>query len=384
MNKKYKKSIVWIRRDLRLVDNKALIEASKSSDSIYIVFVFDKNILDKLKDKSDRRITFIYDSILELNNELEKHNSKVLVCYGDPCEEIPKIVNVLKVEALFCNEDYEPYAVKRDQKVKERLAELSVNFLTFKDHVIFSGNEIIKGDSKPYQKFTPYKNKWISKLNKNIIKDNSYKYCFASADKLFKKYKLIPLEDLGFKRAFFFYDFQKPGRSNAIKQLDEFSSVIENYNSSRDFPVLSGTSGLSVHLRFGTVSIRECLRLSLKSRKIGYSTWLNEIIWRDFYQMILHQFPHVQFDSFNQNYSKLNWPGEESNFNKWKKGETGFPIVDSAMKQLNTTGWMHNRLRMIVASFLTKDLLVDWRKGEEYFAEKLLDFDLAANNGGWQ
>ena len=380
---KHKQSLVWLRRDLRLLDNTALSEATLNSESVALVFVFDTQILNKLK-KTDKRISFIYDTLIELDAELNKYGSKLIIKYGDPIELIPKLVKKLKVDALFYNEDYESYSIKRDSKVSSLVKKDNVEINSFKDHVIFSGNEVLKGDGSPYQVFTPYKKQWLKKLSKRYVEIKKVNKNFISG-KITEKYSDNPsISDLGFERAEYYYRFQHPGRKNAVKQLKSFSEQVNSYNKDRDFPALDGTSGLSVHLRFGTISVRECVRMAIKSRSKGNEIWLSEIVWRDFYHMILVKFPHVRDKCFKPKCDKLIWKTSSTHFKKWCKGETGFPIVDAAMRQLNHTGWMHNRLRMIVASFLTKDLLVDWKKGEAYFAEKLQDFDFAANNGGWQ
>lgn len=384
MKNKHKKSLVWVRRDLRLLDNTALSHATQNSDSVAVVFVFDKQILQQLKNKEDRRITFIYDSLIELDKSLNELGSNLIVVLGDPCIEIPKLVRDMLVDALYFNEDYEPYAISRDNKVKEELGKIGVSSYMFKDHVIFSGNEVLKSNASPYQVFTAYKKAWLKKLNSEDYGQRKLKKTFIRKKEILKYIHFPKLEDIGFERTKFYYDFQKPGRKNGVQQIKRFAKNIKEYQRDRDFPYKNGTSGLSVHLRFGTISIRECLRLCLNSTSLGNKTWLSEIIWRDFYQMILFQFPYITNKAFKSKYQNISWQGTEKHFKAWCEGRTGYPIVDSAMRQLNRTGWMHNRLRMIVASFLTKDLLIDWRKGESYFAEHLLDFDLASNNGGWQ
>jgi len=379
-------SIVWLRRDLRLEDNSALSQACKESKQVLVIFIFDTNILRELKSESDQRITFIYDSIIELNLQLKKLGSQLIVLNGDPVVEVPKIVKILKANSLYFNEDYEPYAKNRDKKIKETLEKNNINCVKLKDHVIFSGDEVCKSDGSPYKVFTPYKNAWLKKIQ---AADYSLK--------VFDKKKLIPnqniflnstlptFKQLGFEKSNILLNSFKPGRKSALASLKKWSNSLHEYHMNRDFPNLDeGTSALSVHLRFGTISIRECVQLAMSQQTQGAIVWLSELIWREFYQMILDQFPHVASGSFKKEYDKINWLGRETHFKAWCEGRTGFPIVDAGIRQLNQTGWMHNRLRMITASFLVKDLLVDWKKGEAYFAEKLLDFDLAANNGGWQ
>lgn len=378
-------SVVWLRRDLRLEDNAALSKACAESNRIVVMFVFDSKILSQLKSKSDHRVTFIYDSLIELDEQLRKLGSYLIVKTGDPTVEVPKLVKTLKAKALYYNEDYEPYAKLRDKKVCETLAREGISASACKDHVLFSGAEINKPEGSPYKMFTPYKNSWLKKLTPAdyAIKKSDQKK-FASRKEILS----VPpptLKDLGFGRSEISLKPFLPGRKSALKNLKNWSDNLHSYHTARDFPSLdNGTSGLSVHLRFGTVSIRECVRLAMDKPTAGSRVWLSELIWRDFYQMILDRIPHVVNGSFKKEYDKIKWLGSDSNFKAWCLGQTGFPIVDAGMRQLNKTGWMHNRLRMITASFLVKDLLVDWRKGEAYFAEKLLDFDLAANNGGWQ
>jgi deoxyribodipyrimidine photo-lyase len=304
--------------------------------------------------------------------------------YGDPLIEVPKVVKELRVSQLFYNEDYEAYAKERDREVRRRLKSLGVETMAYKDQVIFAGQEIMKGDGTPYKVFSAYKKIWLKSLNVKKLGPHKERGQFVRKGDLKGVSQSVTLKELGFQPADFFYDFQRPGRKSGLKSLQGFLRSTEDYGKLRDFPGVEGTSGLSVHLRFGTLSIRECVRAALKSRSMGSQTWLSELIWRDFYFMILDQFPYVESGPFKKELTGLKWSRSQRNFKAWCKGETGFPIVDAGMRQLNETGWMHNRVRMIVASFLVKDLLIDWRKGERYFAEKLLDFDLAANNGGWQ
>lgn len=384
MNHEYNKSLVWLRRDLRLLDHTALSKATAASKHVAVAFVFDTEILKHLKDKSDRRLSFIFDSLAELGQDLKKKGSELILRFGNPAEEIPKLAQAIGADAVYVNQDYEVYAVQRDTKVAGSLRQQGIEFHSFKDQVVFSGDEVLKSDDTPYQVFTPYKKTWLKKLKPPVIQVQEVAENFIPAKDIKDQIKKLSLEDMSFRPAKYFYEFQKPGRKNAIKQLKKFAEQVDKYNDERDFPALEGTSGLSVHLRFGTLSVRECVRMAIKSRSKGHQVWLSELIWRDFYQMILMHFPHVSSKAFKRNYQDLKWPGSDKHFQAWCAGQTGFPIVDAGMRQLNETGWMHNRLRMIVASFLTKDLLVHWRKGEAYFAEKLLDFDLASNNGGWQ
>ncbi|MCB0362284.1 MAG: deoxyribodipyrimidine photo-lyase [Bdellovibrionales bacterium] len=387
MKKQYDLSLVWLRRDLRLVDNRALAEAGNRAKTVAVVFVFDTQILNQLKSKQDQRLSFIFESLLELDAILRSKGSQLIVRHGDPVFEIPRLTFDLKAQALFYNEDYEPYAQQRDKRIESELSAHTQVF-SFKDQVIFSGHEILKSDGKPYQVFTPYMKAWLKELTKNktslqAFEPSEFEYV---ARKSLEAHSIsLALDRIGFEKVEPVYEFQKPGRKSGLKCLDTFGRNLIHYSERRDFPVLElGTSGLSVHLRFGTLSVRECVRLCYGVKKKGPQIWLSELIWREFYHMILDQFPYVAEGCFKKQYDNIEWVNDPSHFKAWCEGKTGFPIVDSAMRELNRTGWMHNRLRMVVASFLVKDLLVDWRMGESYFADKLLDFDLAANNGGWQ
>lgn len=380
---KYKKSICWIRRDLRLKDHKSLYEACLQSEQVIIVFVFDINILKKL-DSNDRRVTFIMESLDALSQQVEDQGSKLIIDYGDPIEVIPQIAKKISAEAIFTNEDYENYAIKRDLKVSQQLTKQSCEFHIYKDQVVFAPHEVLKKDNSPYKVFTPYKKAWLQNLNKNKdlqdFKPNLKKLCPVSDIKYSPQFK--DLKSIGFETT---SNIIKGGSKESSKSLKKFLGQIRDYKKQRDFPYIkNGTSYISPHLRFGTISIRELFRSSIQSNNEGNQTWMSELIWREFYQMILKQFPQVENTTFLPQYSKIKWPGEAKHFIAWKKGVTGYPIIDAAMRHFAKTGWMHNRLRMIVASFLVKDLLIDWKKGEEYFAANLLDFDLSANNGGWQ
>ena len=362
-------NIFWFRRDLRLIDNAGLYHALKSENPVLPVFIFDKNILDKLADKTDKRVAFIHAALEEMQSFLIKMGSSLQIFYTTPLEVFEKLSEKYNIEKVFANYDYEPYAKERDDAVASLLKTKSASLNTFKDHVIFEKDEVIKDDGKPYTVFTPYSKKWKAVLNNFHLK--SY-----PTEKYFKNFYLqvaktiLPLTAIGFT------NITQPFPS---KELHE--QLIIKYQEQRNFPAVAGTSKLGVHLRFGTVSIRQiaqqCMGLS--------QTFLNELIWRDFYQMILWHFPHVgRGKAFKPAYDNIEWRRDAGEFEKWCNGQTGYPIVDAGMRELNATGFMHNRVRMIVASFLSKHLLLDWRLGEAYFAEKLLDFDLAANNGGWQ
>lgn len=363
-------SIFWFRRDLRLHDNAGLYHALKSENPVLPVFIFDKNILDKLEDKKDRRVEFIHNAVSEMQDELLKIGSSLLVKYGSPEEIFPALLNEYDVSEIYTNHDYETYAHDRDNAVKEFAMSEGVEFKTYKDHVIFEKNEVLSGAGTPYTVFTPYSRKWKEKAS-----DTSYLESYPNEEYFnnFLKAEEMPipsLADMGFEKVE--YDFPS-------KEVRE--NIVKNYAEKRNFPAIEGTSRLSVHLRFGTVSIRDLAR---KAKDLS-ETWLNELIWRDFYANILHHFPHVgQGHAFRREYEKIEFRNNEVEFQKWCEGKTGYPIVDAGMREMNATGFMHNRVRMITASFMIKHLLIDWRLGEAYFAKKLNDFDLASNNGGWQ
>ncbi len=376
-------SICWLRRDLRLHDHHALSMALENGTTT-VVFVFDTQILNNLEDESDRRITFIYQSLAEIEKELNKKGSSLIILYGNPVEEIPKFAEKLNVTDVYCNRDYEPYAKERDEKVRGKLEKKKIGFHQFKDSVFFERQEIMNGSGAPYKVFTPYKNNWLHQFESNNKNIPEYK-CTLKNLRQFKNPASILRKDwykvIGFKEN---PSILPGGTKEAFKRIKRFAEVISDYKDARNFPAVDGTSYISVYIRFGNISVRDLIRAAASKRSDGASTWLSEIVWRDFYQMILDQFPHVATGSFKKEYDKINWQGTESHFKKWCEGQTGVPIVDAAMRCLNESGTMHNRLRMIVASYLIKILLVDWQKGEKYFAEHLLDFDLAANNGGWQ
>ena len=369
-------SIHWFRRDLRLDDNAALFHALKSGFSVLPIFIFDTEILLDLKDDNetptlDRRVVFIHQQLQKIKRELNALSSDLLVFYGKPADVWKEIVSIYNIKKVFTNHDYEPYANKRDHQLKHFFIENNIDFSSYKDQVIFENDEVVKDDGKPYLVYTPYSKKWKSLLNDFYLKSYPTEKYFSNFFQTAKPTTLISLEEMGFVND---DTFQFPEN-----KVDD--KIIQQYIETRDFPSVSGTSRISVHLRFGTVSIRQLARQSLKANGEKY---LNELIWRDFYMMILHHFPKVVTTSFNEKYDAIKWRNNEQEYQAWCDGKTGYPIVDAGMRELNTTGFMHNRVRMIVASFLTKHLLIDWRKGEAYFAQKLLDYDLSANNGGWQ
>jgi deoxyribodipyrimidine photo-lyase len=360
-------SIFWFRRDLRLYDNTALYYAIQENYPVLPLFIFDSEILDDLKDKSDARVNFIHDQLIDINRQLNKIGSGLLVKQGKPEEVYKSLIEEYNIESVFANRDYEPYALERDQKIDNILQNKGIGFYDFKDQVIFEKDEILTGDNQPYKVFTPFKNKWLEKLESGHI--HPYKIILSKENFYQKNPELPSLEDIGFQKS----DIVIPP-----KEYDK--STIKKYDQERDFPAKNGTSRLGIHLRFGTISIREAVTYAQKLNE----TWLNELIWRDFYSMILANFPHVVNKAFKAKYDTIPWRNSKEDFQKWCDGKTGYPIVDAGMRELNETGYMHNRVRMITASFLTKHLLIDWRWGEAYFAEKLLDYELASNNGGWQ
>lgn len=365
--------IFWHRRDLRLEDNAGLFHALKSGLPVLPLFIFDQEILNKLGDPSDQRVSFIHHWLYKLKDALKKMGSDIYVCYGSPAQVWEVLVQEFNVKAVYTNHDYEPYAKKRDTSVEAFLEQQGIEFHSFKDQCIFEKDEVLKDDGKPYTVFTPYSRKWAKKLmidqTNEFVRAYPTEEYFDNFFQVKQTFHLPSLEEIGFVPT----DKPFPDR-----KIDE--RIIENYATQRDIPAVRGTTRLSVHLRFGTVSIRKLARIGLKTSQ----KWLNELVWRDFYMMILHHFPHVVEHSFKSAYDHIPWRNNEKEFTAWCEGKTGYPIVDAGMRELNTTGFMHNRVRMIVASFLIKHLLIDWRWGEAYFAEKLLDFDLAANNGGWQ
>lgn len=382
------KNLVWIRRDLRLHDHHALSMALKNG-STQLLFIFDPLILNKLNSKTDRRITFIIDSLIELESELRKNHASLLVEIGNPKEIIKKLWEKYQFQNLFFNRDYEPYAKKRDLEIENLMSTNGVIVQHFKDHVFFEKHEVLNQTREIYKVFTPYKNKWLENFRQQESVIPNYK---CDLKKLFRSQPLNTLIENDFHQKLGFINMHdnllKGGSKKALQRLKEFQNDIDNYHDWRNLPAINKTSNLSPYIRHGNLSIRDMIRLPYKRtsehQNLGATTWWSEIIWRDFYQMILDVFPKVEKSSFKTQYDQIKWSGDPDHFKAWCNGETGYPIIDAAMRCLNSTGMMHNRLRMIVASFLCKTLLLDWHLGEKYFAEKLLDFDLAANNGGWQ
>jgi deoxyribodipyrimidine photo-lyase len=377
-----RRSVVWFRRDLRLSDHRALFEACAASEEVVPVFLIDEDILDGLP-KDNRQVHFIQGCLDELESRLAEKGSRLLVIRGRPREAIPAVVSRLGAQALFFNHDYEPEAKKRDQDVSRMLSRDGVIVRSFKDQVVFESREIVGGSGDPYRVFTPYSKNWLKTLEPKraeFLREfrPDLKRLIPSAR---IKDRNARFSEAGFRESFLFVS---PGEQSGKSLLRAFSKRIGAYHEQRDFPGVEGTSRLSPHFRFGTVSAREAVRFCYEHFSPGAKIWLNELIWREFYQMILDQYPHVVQGAFKPEYDRLKWSSNREHFQAWCEGRTGYPIVDAAMRQLTQTGFMHNRLRMIAAMFLTKDLLIDWREGERFFAQELLDHELAANNGGWQ
>lgn len=398
MTKKYRSSLCWIRRDLRLADHAALSHALHASEQVLVVFVFDETILAplRIKNKADRRVELIWEHVQALRQTVQAQGSDLLILRGKAVDLIPSLVKTYGLEAVFLNHDYEPAAQIRDQMVRQALENLHCAVHDFKDQVIFEGNEIVSKQAKPFSVFTPYKKAWLAHFMEDMAEP------YPSSHVL--QY-LMPIHEIQKKQEQFSeciqifeqLDFERTdlstlgylyGEQGALKMLERFLPTLNFYHEERDYPARRGTSQLSPHLRFGTISIRTLVKKAWhrlqEGKTEGAQTWLSELIWRDFFSMILFHFPHVVENAFRPEFDHLAFPNRLDYFQAWCEGRTGYPIVDAAMRQLNQTGWMHNRLRMIVASFLVKDLHIDWRWGEAYFAEKLIDFDLASNNGGWQ
>lgn len=361
-------NIMWFRRDLRLYDNAALYHALLGGRPVVAVFIFDKNILDKLENKTDSRVNFIHKALLKMQEQLVKLHSTLFVFHDSPLNAWKQITRQFNVKQVYTNHDYEPYARERDKLIEDYCKSQGIQFSTYKDQVIFEKSEVCKDDGSPYTVFTPYMNRFRSKMNDFYL--SSY-----PCEKNYGSFLKGQPENIATQEALGFIKTETVFPSSEVDD-----QLIIHYDKHRNIPSLNATSHLSVHLRFGTVSIRQLMREKLNLNH----QWINELIWREFYMMILWHFPHVVNKPFKPAYEYIKWQNNEEEFLRWCKGITGYPIVDAGMRQLNETGFMHNRLRMITASFLTKHLLIDWRWGEAYFAQKLLDFDLAANNGGWQ
>jgi deoxyribodipyrimidine photo-lyase len=368
MDKKSPVSIFWFRRDLRLDDNAGFYRALKGEHPVLPLFIFDKDILDKLEDKDDARVTFIYNEVEKISDELKRHGSSLLVLYDKPEHAWDDVLKEYDIAEVYTNHDYEPSAKKRDEAIAQKLKKNNIGFKTYKDQVIFDRSEVTKADGEPYTVYTPYMRKWYETLKPFYLKPYPNNKYFKN---LYQTHALpIPtLKHMGFEKS----DMEFPGK--------HYEKYIADYAEKRDFPGTPGTTHIGMHLRFGTVSIRE---LATKANEHRNKTWLNELIWREFYMMILDNFPKTMDHAFRPEYDRIKWVNDEKQFDAWCKGMTGFLLVDAGMRELNATGYMHNRVRMVVASFLAKDLLIDWRWGERYFARKLLDYEMASNVGGWQ
>ena len=354
-------SIFWYRRDLRLEDNTGLFEALNENENVLPIFIFDDSILDELPE-DDARVNFIYESLSKINKQLNNHHASLQIFKGQIDDVWEKLVSTYDIQKVYSNKDYEPYAIKRDQKIKEFLNSKGIEMKTFKDQVIFEEDEIVKADGKPYTVFTPYKRKWLekfTKVNLNLI---------ANFDNFYKKIIDFPtLNQLGLK-------------NSPLKVKNYSLKNVSTYSETRNFPNLDSTSYLSPHLRFGTISVRQIIT-ELKNKS---ETFLSELIWREFFMQIIFHFPHVVTKNFRPKYDGIKWVNNKEDYDNWCQGKTGYPLVDAGMRQLNETGYMHNRVRMVTAGFLCKHLLIDWRYGEAYFAKKLLDYELSSNNGNWQ
>jgi len=360
-------TVFWFRRDLRLWDNRALFEALSSSGQVLALFIFDEKILKGLP-ANDHRIEFIHQALEAIHSELSKAGSGLLVRQGKPSEVFLDLLEQYDVKKVYCNLDHEPYGRQRDSEIRELLLSKGIGFFQYLDHLVMGLNDVLKPDGLPYTIYTPYSAKWKKKLCESLLQS------FPSETLMNGFFKMAPSGFPGLNR----FGFKASGFDLPAANIDQ--NLISNYHITRDYPYLDGTSRLGVHLRFGTCSIRSLVKLAAQVNE----TFLNELIWREFYAMILYHFPRVVQESFRPAYDLISWSNNESQFELWKAGKTGFPMVDAGMRQLAATGYMHNRLRMVTADFLVKHLLIDWRWGERWFAEKLFDYELSSNNGGWQ
>lgn len=362
-----KTTIHWFRRDLRIKDNTALFHALSQNNNVQCIFIFDENIINELP-KNDHRISFIYDTLVNINYELNKYGTSIEIFKGDPIDVFKKIILDNEINSIYFNKDYEPYTINRDNSIEKLLSKQNIKVKSYKDHVIFEEKEITKDDNKPYTIYTPYSKKWLKKIHETKITEYNI-IPFLNNFKKNKNLNIKSREELDFiKSDTLVYDFNS---------TDE---IILSYEKTRNYPFIEGTSKVGPYLRFGLISIRTLVLKSINKD----ITYLKELIWRDFFSQILFNFPNVIISSFKNKYDNIKWENNEYFLKKWKNGETGYPIVDAGMRELNNTGFMHNRVRMITASFLCKHLLIDWRFGEAYFAEKLFDYELSSNNGNWQ
>lgn len=366
---KVKVNVFWFRRDLRLDDNKGFYKALNGKFPVLPIFIFDTEILEQLP-KDDARVTFIHDTIQTMHQKLQEvYGSGMATFYGKPLEIFKKLTEDFEIQNVITNRDYEPYAIKRDAEIENYLSKKNIGFYTFKDHVIFEKDEVVKEDGTPYLVYTPYMKKWKERFKNYDLK------IFDTSSLLNKcvknrSFPSLTLADIGFKRS-----------KIQVPDFNISKTTIQNYQETRNFPGIDQTSKLSPHLRFGTVGIRQVIEKAIAEKN---ETFCNELIWREFFIQILWHFPETQHRAFKKAYDRIEWRNNEEEFEKWKSGHTGYPLVDAGMRQLNETGWMHNRVRMVVGSFLCKHLLIDWRWGEAYFAEKLLDYEMASNVGNWQ
>jgi deoxyribodipyrimidine photo-lyase len=381
---------MWFRRDLRVEDNAALHAALTAGQRVYCVFVFDTGILATLDPRANRRVEFLHECVAELRARLREAGGELIVRHGVAEDEIDRLAAALKVKAVYANRDYEPAAKTRDAAIAQRLAAAGIAFNLSKDQTVFEQDEVLTGAGKPFTVFTPYKNAWLKHLGANeafFLKPypvEKYLARLAPPSAEIGSGNVPTLEQLGFQPSNLKQLAIPTGTRGAQQLFDDFKRRMKHYRDARDYPAVKGTSYLSAHLRFGTISIRALAAAARKAANEGAATWLSELIWRDFYFMVLHHHPHVVGHAFKREYEDIAFPNDKALFAAWCEGRTGYPIVDAGMRQLNHSGYMHNRLRMIVASFLVKDLHCDWRWGERYFATHLTDHDLAANNGGWQ
>lgn len=364
-----KVNIFWFRRDLRLDDNVGFYKALHGKFPVYPIFIFDTEILQDLP-KNDARVTFIFESLQKMRSELQENGSSLAIYNGNPEEIFQKLISELNIQHVITNHDYEPYALERDEKIKKLLSEESIGFHTFKDQVVFEKSEIVKSDGTPYLVYTPYMKVWKETFKKNMV-ENAYKTS-EFFQNLIQKSDLpnLSLKDIGFTKS----DLEVP-------EYDVSSNTIQEYEKKRNFPSEDATSHLGPHLRFGTVSIRKMMKKAIAEKN---EVFWQELIWREFFMQILWHFPETVNNAFKKQYDRIEWRNNKDEFEMWKEGKTGYPMVDAGMRQLNESGYMHNRVRMVVASFLCKHLLIDWRWGEAYFAEKLLDYELSSNIGNWQ
>ncbi|MGB0293569.1 MAG: cryptochrome/photolyase family protein [Flavobacteriaceae bacterium] len=365
-----KTTVVWLRRDLRIEDNTALSNALAREKNVQLLFIFDAAILDRLE-KDDARVSFIFQQLHAINEKVREKGSSVLIRYGSPKDVFSELHQKIGLNSIYINHDYEPYAIGRDQKIADWAAQHEIQFNSSKDQVIFEKNDVLKDDGKPYVVFTPYKRKWIQHFE-SLPKYTTNKECnWSNLRPLNADEHIISnLKDIGFEST-----------TVALQEFDLSLELIENYEAKRNFPAENGTSRIGVHLRFGTISIRKLVEKAYAAKN---HTFLSELIWREFFMQILWHFPYTIDQSFKPKYDRIQWNNNPEDFERWKSGTTGYPLVDAGMRELNTSGYMHNRVRMLCASFLCKHLLIDWRWGEAYFASKLLDFELASNVGNWQ